>query len=76
MRSAIIATLSVLVTLATVSVASAQNDQSVAKPGRETPAASNNPSGITVEKENAVPYHPCTEAYGWVNGRLRCDNRY
>jgi len=27
--------------------------------------------GLTVEQENAIPYHPCTEVLGWVNGHIR-----
>jgi hypothetical protein len=30
--------------------------------------------GLTAEQENAIPYHPCVEALGWVNGRLSCRN--
>jgi hypothetical protein len=30
--------------------------------------------GITVEQENAIPYRPCTEVLGWVNGHLSCRN--
>ena len=30
--------------------------------------------GITVEQENAIPYRPCTEVLGWVNGHLNCRN--
>jgi hypothetical protein len=31
-------------------------------------------NGLTVEQENAIPYHPCVEALGWINGRLSCRN--
>jgi hypothetical protein len=40
----------------------------------QTPTVSDNANGLTVEQENAIPYRPCMEAYGWVNGRLRCGN--
>jgi hypothetical protein len=30
--------------------------------------------GLTVEQENAIPYRPCTEVLGWVNGHLSCRN--
>ena len=30
--------------------------------------------GLTVEQENAIPYRPCTEVLGWVNGHIRCRN--
>jgi hypothetical protein len=83
MRSAIIATLSVLATLAVMpAVATAQNDQNVANPSYE-PANhapmvrdENNSDGTarTPEQEGKIPYHPCKEALGWVNGRLQCRN--
>jgi hypothetical protein len=31
--------------------------------------------GISPQQQAKIPYHPCVEALGWVNGRLRCDNR-
>jgi hypothetical protein len=34
------------------------------------------PDGITTSQEGAIPYHPCTIALGWVNGRLQCRNNY
>jgi hypothetical protein len=76
MRSVVLAALSASAALATISVAFAQNEPSVSDPTRETTnqAVRNNPPGITVEQENAIPYRPCMEAYGWANGRLRCDN--
>jgi len=44
----------------------------------QSPPADNengsNGKGITVEQENAIPYRPCTEALGWVNGHLSCRN--
>jgi hypothetical protein len=33
-----------------------------------------NGNGITVEQENAIPFRPCTEVLGWVNGHLNCRN--
>jgi hypothetical protein len=30
--------------------------------------------GITVEQENAIPYRPCIEVLGWVNGHVSCRN--
>jgi hypothetical protein len=33
-----------------------------------------NGHGITVEQENAIPYRPCMEVLGWVNGHLSCRN--
>lgn len=79
MRSAIIAALSALATLAMVSIVSAQNDQGASGPSRvttnQTPTVGDNANGLTVEQEKAIPYRPCMEAYGWVNGRLRCGNK-
>jgi hypothetical protein len=87
MRYAIAAALSALVTLATVSVASAQNDQKVSAPSRATtnpvpkvrdnapPAVGdNNANVLTREQEIAIPYRPCIQAIGWVNGHLVCNN--
>jgi hypothetical protein len=43
-----------------------------------TPPANNengsDGKGVTVEQENAIPYRPCTEVLGWVNGHLSCRN--
>jgi hypothetical protein len=76
MRSAIIAASSALATLAMVSTVSAQNDQGASGQSRvttnQTPTVSDNASGLTVEQENTIPYRPCMEAYGSINGRLRC----
>ena len=30
--------------------------------------------GLTVEQENAIPYRPCVEVLGWVNGHISCRN--
>jgi hypothetical protein len=46
-------------------------------PIQSPPADNENGSdgnGITVEQENAIPYRPCTEVLGWVNGHLSCRN--
>jgi hypothetical protein len=47
------------------------------EPAYTPPAANENGSdgkGVTVEQENAIPYRPCTEVLGWVNGHLSCRN--
>lgn len=88
MRSAIVLALSATSVLATVSVASAQDDQRSSKRVRATtnaPAATQNASTsaaqpddanalITKEQEIAIPYRACIDARGWVNGRLVCRN--
>jgi hypothetical protein len=84
MRHASIAVVSALVTLAIVSTAIAADQKSVKKQSNETTSSisANNPSygvnqpGLTIQQEAKIPYQPCREALGWVNGRLRCDNRY
>jgi hypothetical protein len=41
------------------------------------PVANENGSdgkGLTVEQENAIPYRPCAEVLGWVNGHVSCRN--
>jgi hypothetical protein len=77
----IVVILSAVATLATVSIASAQNDQRVSDRPRATtnaPAAAKNAatkdatSLTTLEQEIAMPYRPCINARGWVNGRLVC----
>jgi hypothetical protein len=72
MRSAMIAALSALASLAMVSIASAQDNQGGAT--TKAPTAGDNAHGLTVEEENAIPYRPCMEAYGWINGHLQCNN--
>jgi hypothetical protein len=58
----------------------AESFQAPPVPGSEsvTPPANNengsNGKGITVEQENAIPYHPCVEVLGWVNGHISCRN--
>jgi hypothetical protein len=39
------------------------------------PVTTDQTPGISPQQQAAIPYHPCVEALGWVNGRLRCDNR-
>ena len=86
MRFAIISTLAAAATLATVSIATAQNDQRVSDRPRATtnaPAATKNAAAkdaatndekslTTIEQGIAVPYRACIDARGWVNGRLLC----
>jgi hypothetical protein len=77
MRSALIAALPALAALAMISVAAtAQTDQRDANPsyGPANHAATSDGTGLTAQQENEIPYHPCTEAIGWENGRLRCRN--
>jgi hypothetical protein len=40
------------------------------------PSNENGPDGkgLTVEQEDAIPYRPCTEVLGWVNGHVSCRN--
>jgi hypothetical protein len=75
MRSAIIAAMSALAALAMVSVASAQYGKPV-RSDAPTVRHDNNSDAdrLSVEQEDAIPYHPCTEALGWVNGHLVCRN--
>ena len=74
MRSMIFAA---LVAATTISVASAEG---VSTPLPTPPVTTDNviakPQGISPQQEIAIPYIPCIKAVGWVNGRLRCDNRY
>jgi hypothetical protein len=85
-----VAAFSILITLASVSVGYAQTDQSQPSSTMRNPAPGgvtgnppaqrqeiipNFPSAEQqIKQENAVPYQPCVEALGWVNGRLRCRN--
>jgi hypothetical protein len=79
MRSMIFAA---LVAATTISVASAEDLSTQAPP--PSPPASRSPTtvtgdklpGISPQQEAAIRYHPCTQAVGWANGRLRCNNRY
>ena len=78
MRSMIFAA---LVAATTISVASAE-DVSTPSPPPTPPQVvapvktTDQTPGISVQQQAAIPYHPCVEALGWVNGRLRCNNRY
>ena len=79
MRSIIFAA---LVAAATISVASAENDEDVTGPSPPpkppqavAPVTADQTPGISPQQQAKIPYHPCVEALGWVNGRLRCDNR-
>lgn len=84
MRYAPTAVVYALATLATVSIAIAADQKGVKKQSNEATSSisANNPSygdnqpGMTIQQEAKIPYQPCREALGWVNGRLRCDNRY
>jgi len=71
MRSMIFA---VLVAATTISVASAEDLSTQAPP--PSGAMIDNLPGISPQQEAAIPYTPCVQPMGWVNGRLRCDNRY
>jgi hypothetical protein len=79
MRTALIATMSALATLAAISIANAADDKPVKAPRPDvtaTGAQRDAPyGGLTREEHIAIPYHPCIEPKGWVNGKLVCDNR-
>ena len=80
MRSMIFAA---LVAATTISVASAEDLSTQAPPQAPPPKApqavapvtADQTPGISPQQQAKIPYHPCVEALGWVNGRLRCDNR-
>jgi hypothetical protein len=77
MPSPLVATLSALAFLAIVSAAVAEGSKETKDSSPATSSGttvSDNVPGITVEQQRAVPYHPCRETLGWVNGRLRCNN--
>jgi hypothetical protein len=90
MRSALTATLSVVATLAMISIASAEDNKDIQKPAdddtvlkpRREDTITKHPAdapygGPTLEQHTAIPYHPCRDpSPKWLNGRLRCDNRY
>jgi len=74
MRSAVIAA---LVVLATTSVVSAQTDPQApdtSNTAANHAAKSSEVDGPTASQEDAIPYHPCMVALGWVDGRLQCRN--
>ena len=76
MRSSITAALTAWAVLAMTSVVSAQTAQQNSDTSNAATNRSNTPDayGITAEQENAIPYHACSIAIGWVNGRLQCRN--
>ena len=77
MRPALIATVSALAILAAVSIASAGDNKNTKDPSGQTDESSRSIRRNLTPKEHVdIPYQPCREALGWVNGRLRCDNRY
>jgi hypothetical protein len=74
MRSAIIATLVVFASWAGASIASAEHDSETINPA---PSANDSYGGLTAKEHGAIPYVACRDpSPKWVNGRLRCDNRY
>ena len=79
MRFALIATLSAVTVLTAASIASAAGNKDTTAPSHETTStvpADAPYGGLTPKEHAAIPYQPCRDALGWVNGRLRCDNRY
>jgi hypothetical protein len=76
MRPALIATVSALAILAAVSIASAGDNKNTKDPSGQTTNPAAPYGGLTPKEHVDIPYQPCREALGWVNGRLRCDNRY
>jgi hypothetical protein len=79
MRTALIATMSALATLAAISIASAADNKPVKAPQPDvtvTAAPAEAPyGGLTPKEHVAIPYQPCIDAKGWRNGKLVCDNR-
>jgi hypothetical protein len=69
----------ILATLAAISIASAADNKTVKAPQPDvttTGAAPRAPyGGLTPKEHDAIPYQPCIDAKGWVNGKLVCDNR-
>jgi hypothetical protein len=76
MRSSIIAALTASTVLAMTSVVSAQTDRPSSDTSNVAANRSNSPDayGITAAQEDAIPYHACSIAVGWENGRLVCRN--
>jgi hypothetical protein len=76
MRSSIIAAFTASAVLAMTPIVSAQTAQQ----NSDTSNAAANRSktidepGITAAQENAIPYRACSNAVGWVHGRLQCRN--
>jgi hypothetical protein len=79
MRTALIATMSALATLAAISIASAADNKAVKAAQPNVKAAGAPPDapygGLTPKEHVAIPYQPCIDAKGWKNGKLVCDNR-
>jgi hypothetical protein len=79
MRTVLIATMSALGTLAAIPIALAADNKPVKAPQpvvTATGAQRDAPyGGLTREEHIAIPYQPCIDAKGWVNGKLVCDNR-
>jgi hypothetical protein len=80
MRSSIIAALTASAVLAMTSVVSAQTTQQNSDTSNvaadHSTSKTPDTDGITPAQEDAIPYHPCTIALGWVHGRLQCRNSY
>ena len=80
MRTAMIATMSALATLAAISITLAADNKAVKAPQPDVKATAAPPDapygGLTPKEHVAIPYQPCINARGWVNGKLVCDNRY
>jgi hypothetical protein len=76
----VITTAALLVSVALTMGFTAESFQAPPYPSSEpvtAPANNENGSdgkGLTVEQENAIPYRPCMEVLGWVNGHLSCRN--
>ena len=76
MRSSIIAASTASAVLAMTSIVSAQIAQQSSDTSDAAANRSNSPDayGMTAAQEDAIPYHACSIAVGWVNGRLVCRN--
>jgi hypothetical protein len=75
MRSSITAALTASAVLAMTSIVSAQTTQQSSDTSNAAANRANNPDyGMTAAQEDAIPYHACSNAVGWVNGRLVCRN--
>ena len=87
MRFATIITSAAIVILGMMSTVFAQNEQR-APLTRDAPTAAKTnaqsgdiatgsvPGLVTPDQENAIPYHACLNARGWVNGRLVCSESF
>jgi hypothetical protein len=87
MRFATIITSAAIVILGMMSTVFAQNEQREPLTRDAPTAATTNtqsreiatgsvPGLVTPEEENAIPYHACLNARGWVNGRLVCSESF